>query len=379
MNGPSDGDLPVDRARLLSLDVYRGITIAAMILVNNPGSWGAVYPPLRHAVWHGWTPTDLVFPFFLLIVGVAIPLALGRREEGGTSRRELFLKITRRTIIIFALGVFLNGFPYYANMATIRIPGVLQRIALCYFFAAALFLTTSVRTQAIVALASLLVYWLVMTTVPVPGFGAGDLSRQGNLAAWIDRALLPGHTYKPDYDPEGLLSTLPAVGTTLLGVLAGHWLRSRRTPLEKDAGLFVAGACGVVAGWAWGGWFPINKALWTGSFAVFTAGMGLQLLALCYWLIEIQGWRRWATPFVIFGRNSITVYVLSGLLAKIMSLVKVASVDGRATDLKTFVFDHAFASWASPMNASLLFAIAYVLFWLAVMSLLHWKKIYIRF
>ncbi|HEX5707738.1 MAG TPA: heparan-alpha-glucosaminide N-acetyltransferase domain-containing protein, partial [Pyrinomonadaceae bacterium] len=248
--------------RMVSLDVFRGITIAGMILVNNPGTWSAIHPPLAHAEWHGWTPTDLVFPFFLFIVGVSITLALSRRAERGGPRRDLYLKILRRAAVIFALGLLLAGFPNY-DLSTIRIPGVLQRIAVCYLVASVIFLNTRWRAQAVIAASLLLVYWAMMVLIPVPGYGAGDLGMEGNLAAYVDRAVLGAHTWKPVYDPEGILSTIPAIATTLGGVLTGHWLRSRRMELEKVAGLFVAGACLAVAGWMWGGWFPVNKALWT--------------------------------------------------------------------------------------------------------------------
>ncbi|MGH7340642.1 MAG: acyltransferase family protein, partial [Candidatus Rokuibacteriota bacterium] len=212
--------------RLLSVDALRGLTVAAMVLVNNPGTWGAIYPPLRHAEWHGWTATDVIFPFFVFIVGVAIPLALGPRVARA-GRRPAMLKILRRSIVIFALGIVLNGFPWFV-WATLRIPGVLQRIAVCYLVAAVIYLLTSTRAQAIIASGLLLGYWLVMTVVPVSGYGAGDLSPEGNLAAYLDRALLGPHIWQfaKVYDPEGILSTVPAVATALLGVLTGTWLRS---------------------------------------------------------------------------------------------------------------------------------------------------------
>ncbi len=363
--------------RLLSLDVFRGITIAGMILVNNAGSWEHIYWPLEHARWHGWTPTDLIFPFFLFIVGVSITLAFARRVEKGGSQGNLLLKVIRRTLIIFALGLVIHGFPYY-QLSTIRIPGVLQRIAVCYFFASLIFLKTSWRTQAVIAVALLLMYWILMMVVPVPGFGVGDLSKEGNLAAYIDRSLMPGHIYTKDYDPEGILSTIPAIATTLFGILTGHWLRSRRTQLEKVVVMFVAGMIGVVFGWIWNAWYPINKALWTSSYAVFTAGMALQLLALCYWLIEIKNYRRWATPFVIFGVNSIAVYFLSAIIGRTMNLWKIPRADGSLVDIKTLLYEQLFASWASPINASLFWAITYGLFWLTLMSLLYRKKIFIK-
>ncbi|HEV3470212.1 MAG TPA: DUF5009 domain-containing protein [Pyrinomonadaceae bacterium] len=363
--------------RMASLDVFRGITIAGMILVNNPGSWGAIYSPFAHAEWHGWTPTDLVFPFFLFIVGVSITLALGRRAEGGGPRRALYLKILRRSAIIFGLGLVLMGFPSY-DLSTIRIPGVLQRIAVCYLVASVIFLNTRWRAQAVIAAALLVFYCALMTLVPAPGYAAGDLSMEGNLAAYVDRSLLGRHTWKPLYDPEGILSTIPAVATTLGGVLTGHWLRSRRSEAEKVAGMFVAGAACVVAGWAWGFWFPVNKALWTSSFVLLTAGLALQLLAVCFWLVDFKGYRRWAKPFIIFGTNALAVYFLAELFSNVISSVTVARAGGRAADLKTVVYENLFASWAAPKTASLLFALCVVLLWLGVMSLLYRRRIFIK-
>ncbi len=366
--------------RLLALDAFRGLTIAGMILVNNPGSWSHIYAPLEHAAWHGWTPTDMIFPFFLFIVGVSVTLAFAKRTETGGSQRDLYIKIIRRTLIIFLLGLFLAGFPYF-NLSTIRIPGVLQRIAVCYFFASIIFLNTKVRTQILISIILLLLYWVLMMLVPVPGFGAGDLSKEGNLAAYIDRTLLAGHIWKTAkvYDPEGILSTIPAIVTTLCGVLTGHWLRrAEKSQYEKVAGMFVAGACAVVAGWAWHSWFPINKALWTSSYVVFTAGMALQLLALCIWTIDIKGYKRWATPFVVFGVNALAVFVLSGLLTKILILWKLTQADGSTVTAWKYLYDHLFASWATPINASLLFALTYVLLWLALMGLLYRKRVYIK-
>lgn len=377
MDKPSKETSGTTVQRLVSLDAFRGITIAGMILVNNPGTWTAIYSPLAHAEWHGLTPTDLVFPFFLFIVGVSITHALGRRAEAGGPKRDLYLKIGRRTLIIFALGLVLAGFPRY-ELSTIRIPGVLQRIAVCYLIASIIFLNTKWRTQALIGGALLLFYWALMTLIPAPGFGAGDLSMEGNLAAYVDRTLLGAHTWKPLYDPEGVLSTLPAIVTTLAGVLTGHWLRSDRSQLEKVTGMFVAGAACMVAGWAWGFWFPINKALWTSSYVLLTAGLALQFLAVFFWLVDIRGFRRWATPFVVFGSNALIIYFLAELFARIISLISFTRADGSAADLKTLIYENAFASWASPMNASLLFAICVVLLWLGVAALLYRRKIFIK-
>jgi predicted acyltransferase len=366
-----------ETGRLVSLDAFRGLTIAGMILVNNPGTWGAIYDPLEHAAWHGWTPTDFVFPFFLFIVGVSITLALARRAEAGGPKRDLYVKILRRTLIIFALGLFLSGFPF-DNLSALRIPGVLQRIAVCYFFASLIFLHTSWRTQALITAALLVFYWLLLTLVAAPGFAAGDLSMEGSLASYVDRTLLAGHTWKPLYDPEGLLSTIPAIATTLCGVLTGHLLRSRQSPVEKVAAMFVAGAACVVIGWAWNFWFPINKPLWTCSFVVFTAGLALQLLALCYWLIDLKGYRRWAVPFVIFGTNALALYFLAELFSHLISIITFARADGTRVDLKTLIFENVYAPLASPEAASLMFALCTVLLWLGVMTILYRRRIFIK-
>ena len=365
--------------RMLSLDVFRGITIAGMILVNNPGTWNSIYWPLEHAEWDGWTPTDLIFPFFLFIVGISITLAFARRVETGTEERALTLKVVKRAAIIFGLGLFLNGFPYF-HLTEIRIAGVLQRISICYLIASLIFLKTRWRTQAITVAALLLLYWVLMTVVPVFIFGASDLSKEGNLAAHVDRWLLGKHIWKGGvvYDPEGLLSTIPAIATTLCGVLTGHWLRSRRTQFEKVGGLFLIGACAITVGWIWHFWFPINKSLWTSSYVVFTAGMALQLLAICYWLVDIKGYKAWARPFLIFGVNALALFVFSGLLARLMGLVKIPRGDGSSLALQPYIYKTLFASWAAPLDASLLYAIVYIFFWLLLMWLLYRKNIFIK-
>jgi predicted acyltransferase len=365
--------------RLVSLDVFRGLTIAAMVLVNNPGTWSSIYWPLQHAEWHGWTPTDLVFPFFLFIVGVSITLAFGRRVEEGSVKRDLYLKVLKRSAIIFGLGLFLNGFPYF-HLSTIRIAGVLQRIAICYLIASLIFLTTKVRTQLLIALVLLVAYCLVMTNMAAPGWIAGDLTKEGSIASFIDRKILGAHIWRQGkvYDPEGLLSTIPAICTTLFGILTGHWLRSERTRIEKVVGMFVAGAVCVAIGWMWNPFFPINKALWTSSYVFFTAGLALQLLALCYWVIDIKGYRRWAWPFEVFGVNALALFVGSALMVKIMALIKLPVGDGTQISSQGWIFRNLFLSWASPINASLFYAIAFILLWLLLMWLLYRKRIYIK-
>lgn len=368
---------PPAARRIVSLDVFRGLTIAGMILVNNPGSWSHIYAPLRHAEWHGWTLTDLIFPFFLFIVGVAMTLSFAARMKRGESRGALLRHVLERSAIIFGLGLFLHAFPFF-RFATLRIPGVLQRIAVCYLFASLVVLGAR-RAGRVAAIAALLVgYWALMTYVPVPGYGIGRLDPDGNLAAYVDRWLMLGHLWKPTWDPEGVLSTLPAIATTLLGALAGEWLRTDRASTRKAAGLIAMGAAGLAAGQILHPWFPINKNLWTSSYVIFTAGFAMVLLGVCYWLVDVKGWRRWGTPFVIFGTNAIAVFTLSSLIAKGMGLWKMTLADGRTVALKTYLYEGFFVPVASPVNASLLFAVSYVLFWLAMMWLLYRKQVFLK-
>jgi predicted acyltransferase len=367
---------PSGQPRLVSLDVLRGLTVAGMVLVNNPGTWSAIYAPLRHAAWHGWTPTDMVFPFFVFIVGVAIPIAFGPRLER-TGQTGALGRVVRRSAIIFGLGLLLQALPSF-DWATLRIPGVLQRIALCYLAAGALFLLTSWRTQALVTAGLLLGYWAVMTLVPVPGYGEGDLSQAGNLAAYLDRVILgQAHIWRVSrvYDPEGILSTLPAIATALLGVLTGQWLRRQPTTAATAARLALAGLLCAVVGQIWGAWFPVNKSLWTSSYVMLMAGLALITLALCYWLIEVQGYRRWATPFVAFGVNALALYFLSSAVAQMLVTIR-AGLENAS--LKSLLFNWLFAPWASPINASLAYACAYLLLWWGFMWVLYRQRIVVR-
>lgn len=378
--------------RLISLDVFRGLTVAGMILVNNPGSGGSTYAPLKHATWDGWTPTDLVFPFFLFIVGVSITLALSKRLGDPEGRRSATFKVFRRSLIIFGLGLFLARFPFFRDSwreiqdpenwkkiaLTIRIPGVLQRIALCYLAASLIFLNTQIKGQVAAIVGLLVGYWALMTLVPVPSFGAGDLARGHDLASYLDRLLLPGHTYKEDYDPEGLLSTLPAIATTLLGVLAGHWLRSGRGPYEIDSGLFVAGTACAFVGSAWGMTFPVNKALWTGSFVLLTGGLAMIGLATCYWLVDLRGYRRWAYPFRVFGANAIAAYALASMGSRLVNLPLLARGEARPISIHALIHEYYLLAAFSPFHASLAYALSFVLACFLVVFVLDSLGIHIR-
>jgi predicted acyltransferase len=371
------------KQRLVSLDAFRGATIAGMILVNNPGTWSDIYPQLRHAVWNGWTFTDFIFPFFLWIVGVSMTLSFARRVEEGADKPKLLLHVLRRAAIIFGLGLFLNGFPFGLvpthdfTWAHIRIPGVLQRIAVCYLIASTIFLYSGIRGQ-IAWIAGLLVsYWLVIKLVPVPGFGPGVLDMNGNLCWFIDSNLLAGHTWRGSpvagFDPEGILSTIPAIGTALMGVLTGHLLRSKLTREEKTAWMFVAGNFLLLLGAILDMWLPINKGLWTSSYVIFMAGWANVCLAMFYWLIDVKGYKAWSTPFVIYGMNAITVFVLSGLIAKSMGLVRWVAEDGQKMSLWSYIYQTVYVPLASPMNSSLLFAISFISMMFLVVWFM-WKK-----
>jgi predicted acyltransferase len=377
---------PAGRERLMSLDVFRGATMAAMLLVNNPGDWDNMYSQLDHAAWNGWTFTDLIFPFFLWIVGAAIPLSMGRRLENGEPRPKILGRILRRSAIIIALGVALNGFPQY-DFHTIRYSGVLQRIGVCYLFASLIFITTGIRGQAIAIFCLLAGYWLLMAFMPVPGWGHGILDERGNFSEYVDSLALRGHTWRETktYDPEGIVSTLPAIATVLFGIMAGHLLRSRKEPAEKTAWLFVAGNFLLLAGLIMNHWLPINKKLWTSTYAVFMAGMAANVFGVCYWLVDVKGKKAWARPLAVYGMNAITVFVLTGLLGRISTVVHVGSENGRRIVLKAWlfghikaVFEHLAGPLATPKNSSLIYALMYVVLMYGVAWVMCRRKWFVR-
>jgi predicted acyltransferase len=437
--------------RLISLDVFRGMTIAGMVLVNNPGTWSAIYGPLKHAEWHGITPTDYVFPFFLFIVGVAIPIALKKRMQDGMNR-EVYWKIVQRAATIFALGLLMSMIPFFQfndttgvpygirillvlsfsaalllylmekktaaavtagisalvvlgfyfggatipwyDFSTMRIPGVLQRIAVCYLIVSLLYLHTTWKQQLGIGISLLVLYWILMTLIPVPGCDVTTIDDKAcNLAAWLDRTVLTeAHMWRSAkvFDPEGILSTIPAIVTTISGVVTGTWIiRSRRDEkseirnpefaIETVAGLFFFGTLLLAIGWAWSLLFPLNKSLWTSSYVVYTSGLALLTLGFCYWLIDIKGYKRWAWPFVIFGVNALVLFVFSGIIARLLGMVRVAGVEeGKDITLQQWIFSNAFLTWATPVNASLAYAVCFILLWLLLMWLLYRKRIYIK-
>jgi predicted acyltransferase len=362
--------------RLVSLDVFRGIAIAFMILLNNLGG-DKNYPILQHADWNGLTLADIFFPFFLFILGAAIPYSLGRKLEQNESKKRLLLRIVRRTVILFALGVFINGFPYF-DLSTLRVMGVLQRIALCYLAASAIYLTLNRRKRIVITILLIVLYWILMTVVPVPGYGLGVLDKNGSLAAYIDRLLLHGHLYAGTWDPEGFLSTIPALATTMLGLLTAEHLRSNRTPKEESAALFLFGVLLMAIGALWNLSFPINKNLWTSSFVVFTGGMAIIIFCLCHYIIDFKKQVWWAKPFIIFGLNSITAYVLTEIMNLTLIYANVTLSDGRSLSLKGLIYESSFASWAGPFNGSLFYGLTFLLFWLGIMAIFYKRRIFIK-
>ncbi len=369
------------QSRLLSLDAFRGATIAGMILVNNPGTWSAIYPQLEHAKWNGWTFTDWIFPFFLFIVGVAMVFSFAKRKESGAAKPDLYKQIVTRSAKIFLLGLFLNGFPFGLlfghHFAAIRIPGVLQRIAVCFMIAGFIYLNTNLRAQLAWIVGLLAGYWMLLTLVPVPGYGAGVLEPLGSLCWYIDSHLLAGHTWSgapaPGFDPEGILSTLGAIATTLCGVVTGRWLRSSATKEEKTAWMFVVGNFLLLLGAILDMWMPINKNMWTSSYVVFMAGWALVCLAMFYWLIDVKGYTKWAQPFVHYGMNAIAVFVLSGIVARMMGLIKIGKADGSIISLKNYIFENWFLPFGTTVQASTMFAIAFIfVMYLVVWGM--WKK-----
>jgi predicted acyltransferase len=375
---------PAASTRLVSLDVFRGLTMAGMVIVNNPGDWGQVYWPLLHAEWNGWTPTDLIFPFFLFIVGVAITFS--RRSVSTAS-------IVRRAAVIFAVGLFLAGFPRF-DPSHWRIPGVLQRIAICYLVAGLLYRAvlsrvnrgSTARTGArgayaplgLIAALLMLGYWAAMMLIPVPGGTAGDLSPGRDLGAYIDRVLLSGHLYRPTWDPEGLVSTVPAIATTFLGTLAGLWMREDVSPGRKAGLLALGGAVAIAIGEIWNVAFPINKNLWTSSYVMFTAGAAALFLALCYWIVDVKQWRRWATPFVILGMNALALYAFSALLVRTMMRITITPDGGTPMASNRLIYTTFFEPFFAPKNASLAYALANLGVLFLVLLWMYRRKIFLK-
>ncbi|HEX3438182.1 MAG TPA: DUF5009 domain-containing protein [Pseudacidobacterium sp.] len=384
--------------RLISLDAFRGLAVAGMILVTDPGTYSAVYRPLLHAEWNGATPTDMIFPGFLFAVGIAITLSFSSRLRRGTRRSALFMNTLRRSIVIFLLGLVLNGFPDY-NLHTIRIPGVLQRIAICYFFGALLYLGihrekkgASQSKGRVVLLAGtvaaiLVFYWALLKFFPVPGFGPNRLDSLGNLGAYIDRAgfginhlwpygTTPGHGVT--FDPEGILSTLPAVATLLLGLITGEWLKTTHTATRKALWIAGAGIILLIASWMLDPVMPVNKKIWTSTFVLLSGGVSLLVFSLFYWIIDIKQRRRWASPLLVFGSNAILAFALSNIVTTLTDRIHIKTGTGEILTLHQWGYFYGFATWLKPVHASLAYAIAIVLLNLALIYPLYRKRIFLR-
>ena len=448
--------------RLVSLDVFRGMTIAGMVLVNNPGG-SPVYLPLDHAEWNGLTPTDWIFPFFLFIVGVSISISLGKRvsakpvDRNAKPDAKAYRKIVSRAVSIYLLGAAISIIPFFQfqstdapdplkmliwlaftatllflllrnykiaaalaviallgiagmnlvgynvvpyNYGTMRIFGVLQRISVCYLVTSLIFLHTTWKQQVGIAVTLLLGYWLIMTTIPVPGCEVTSVSDKAcNLAAYVDRMILgENHIWRfgKVYDPEGILATIPAIVTTISGVLTGTWLTmsdrlqftgdetsdpslvTRYSSLNRVSGLFFFGIILLAIGLIWNSYFPMNKALWTSSYVFATTGLALLVLGACYWLIDIKGYKAWAKPFVIFGANALALFVFTGFFARMIAAYRVPGPEGQIISVQRWVMNRIYLTIFQPIDASLAFAISFILLWLFLMWLLYRKKIYIK-
>ena len=370
--------------RWVGLDALRGATIMAMILVNNPGRWGSdwQFDPLRHADWHGCTFTDLVFPTFLFCAGVAVVPALGGKLERGVPRRELVPGIAARVGKLLLIGMFLSAFPIvtfeagrdlFAPLLEVRFPGVLQRIGVCYGVAALLFLFCSVACQRAVLWGALLLYGPMITWIPVPGFGPPDISEpMGTLQGYLDRSLFGDHIWvKGQYDPEGLLSTLPSIATCLLGVEAGRLLRQVPQASDQAAGLMRRGLLLLALGAMWSWLLPWNKYLWTSSYAVWTAGIATAGLGLAVTFFERGCMQRLALPLRIYGTNALLVFVGSALFGRVIDTLVTVGIGDHEVSAKDWLFEFVLLPLAPPKVASLLFALLWVLAWFAVLRSLY--------
>jgi predicted acyltransferase len=386
MNSPTSAPSPVQR--FLSLDVARGITIAFMIMVNNNGGSGS-WRFMNHAEWNGLTPTDLVFPTFVFVVGISIVFAFHARLAKGASRASLAIHTAQRAFVLFLFGLIVNGFPFF-ELAHFRIYGVLQRIAVCYLVVGLFYLWDQrVSTKIAALVAALVGYWALVRFCPIPGIGTPgvdvpfmDMTR--NLVSWIDRGIFPNHLYLgwADHnmrDPEGLLSDLPAIGTALMGVLTGIWLRSQRSTAAKAVGLAAASIVSLTLGYLWSLEFPLNKNMWTSSFVLVAAGYSLALLTLCFWAVELKGWRKgWTYPCLVFGSNAIAAYMFSELMPGILGNIHLPNPDGTPGNLTGWIFNHVFAHIPDPGWAAFGYSFSFTAFCFIPVLILYRKKIFLK-
>lgn len=364
--------------RVESLDVFRGFAVASMILVNNPGSWDHVFEPLEHSAWNGCSFADLVFPFFIFILGMAMPFAFARRVQPGRARTALYVRILRRTVVLIVLGLILNAAA--APESALRIPGVLQRIALVYFATAILVLHTKPRQRIPIAGVLLLVHWALLTLIPFGGEAAVAPTQQHNLGAFVDAWVFGRHLLTPLGDPEGLLGTISTVGTALLGTAAGDWIRRRQPTTPRVGGLLLGGAVSIAIGLLWSIFWPLNKPLWSGSYALVTAGLAAFTFTMCYLVVDVAGVRTWARPFVWLGFNPLAIYFLSGLLGDLFEQPVLSP--GSGGTMKTWVFweilEPRIGGAFSEEWASLAFAVALVAISLATAGVMYRRHIRIQ-
>jgi len=386
--------------RMISLDVFRGLTVGLMILVNNPGSWSHIYGPLRHAPWHGWTPTDLVFPFFLFIVGVAMALSFGKRMEAGADTAELKKKVWKRGAIIIGLGLFLNGFPFniplnaqmaadfdfldiFRRFTTLRYWGVLQRIGLCYLISGLIILHFPKNQHRVYAVGLLvLIYEFFMRVPLVEGFGAGSFELQDNFVRYFDmlvfgEAHLYGGTGIP-FDPEGFLSSFPAVLTTMSGFWLGEYLRRPIDHQEKLSNLSVVGIALFILGSIMSLIEPINKQLWTVSHVIVMDGLAVMMIVASSFIIDVKKWDAWIKPAIVFGSNALVVFVGSGIIGRLMYMLKSTDVDGNIVSIKHAIYTGFYVPMAGELNGSLLYALTNIAIWLAILWWLYYKKIFVK-
>ncbi len=358
--------------RVVSVDIFRGITIIAMILVNNPGTWSSVYSPLLHAEWHGLTPTDLIFPFFIFIVGISISYAYKNKSNDLTTYRKIVLRTLKLVGLGLLLSWFLPYFPFFKSLDIVRFPGVLQRIGIVFLCAAILFLNLNLKQLVAVIITLLVSYWLFLGFVPLPDGTLPTFDRAvNNWANYVDVNVLGKHTWKPDYDPEGLLSTIPAIATCILGILAGKFLGSQQN--KKDVKMVLAGTVLLLIGYVWSYWFPLNKAIWSSSFVLVTGGWAFIVLATIYYLTDVKQ-LKFGKLFIYVGTNAITIFFLSGFIAKSMGLLKIGD-----QSIHEFLYTSMFEqSFLDPKLSSMLYAISVISFYVLLGYLMHRKKIIIK-
>jgi predicted acyltransferase len=357
----------VNNQRLTSLDFFRGFSILSMILINFIGNNS--YTQLKHATWHGFTFADTIFPFFLWIIGVSIVFSFTKKLNKGFNKKEILYLVLKRSLILFAFGIFLNLFPYF-NFSSFRIMGILQRIALTYLFAGIIFLYFKQKWQIIINISLLIIYILILFYVPVPCYGSGVLDQEGNIVQYVDKIILKNKMYNENFDPEGILSTLSAITTVLFGILAGNLLISKK--LNKINLMFLNSFGLIVLGLIMNLFLPINKNLWTSSFSVFMSGLAFLIFSISYWFIEIKNYKKWSLPFVITGMNSIILYVISILFATLINLIKINNEN------VNFIFYQFILNFISVKNAHLSLAFFYVLIIYLIAYIMYKEKCFLK-